>query len=336
MDSLEKVLNKEWTEKAQEVLHVTGTIIEDLGKSGVPLIDMLELALKLGSNVLDPIPKMSELEKEREVIEKIIEDAEDGSITKTLTIQLQAIRDEMDNAMAKHYKTLQRDIQTTFKHLSEDIENIEDNLFEMKDIVHRTFEGVLDQHFENCIDLVESTYKEFMKCIHFHNIQSMISRLENLLFQLQTMENLSESKVEQYLRTLVKVQGCDTAKVAFNYISVLKTKRLQLTTVFFIYKNDLISVVDEFEYYNNEFVQLEKMYMQIFGEKFNPLHCPIIATSFMEKSVEANKNALDGDLQLNDDTTTTNKITTRRDLHMAEMGILGNFVFTFPTYWAYH
>ena len=88
MDSLEKVLNKEWTAKAQKVLHVTGTIIEDLGKSGVPLIDMLELALKLGSNVLYPIPKMSELEKEREVIEKIIEDAEDGSITKTLTIQL--------------------------------------------------------------------------------------------------------------------------------------------------------------------------------------------------------------------------------------------------------
>ena len=78
--------------------------------------------------------------------------------------------------------------------------------------------------------------------------------------------------------------------------------------------------------------------MQIFGEKFNPLHCPIISTSSMEKTVEANKNALDGDgfLRLNDDTTTTNKITTRRDLHMAEMGILGNFVFTYPTYWAYH
>ena len=73
-ESLEKVRNKEWDGKAYEVLHVTGTIIEGLGKSGVPLIDMLELALKLGSNVLDPIPQMSELEKEIEVIEKIIED----------------------------------------------------------------------------------------------------------------------------------------------------------------------------------------------------------------------------------------------------------------------
>ena len=165
----------------------------------------------------------------------------------------------------------------------------------------------------------------------------MMTLLENFLHQLQiiTMENLSESKVEQYLKTLIHVKGFDTAKVAFNYISVLKTKHLHLTTVFFIYKNDPTSVVDEFEYYNNEFRQLEKIYMQIFGEKFNPLHCPIISTSSMEKSVEANENALDRDniLRLNEDMTTIDKITARRDLHMAEMGILGNFVFT---YWAYH
>ena len=268
----------------------------------------------------------------------LIEDAEDGSVTKTLTTQLQATREEMDNAMAKHYKTLQMNVQTTFEYLSEDLEKIEDNLFEMKNIVHKTFEVVLDQHFESGVDLVESVYKEFMRGIH--NIQSMMTMLENFLYQLQiiTMENLSVSKVEQYLKTLVNIKGVDTAKVAFNYFSVLKTKHLHLTTVFFIYKNNPTSVVDEFEYYNNEFRQLEEIYIQIFGENFNPLQCPTISTSSTEKSVEANKNALDGDgiLRLNDDTTIANKITARRDLHMAEMGILGNFVFTYPTYWAYH
>ena len=92
----------------------------------------------------------------------------------------------MDNAMAKHYKTLQMNVQTTFEYLSEDLEKIEDNLFEMKDIVHKTFEVVLDQHFESGVDLVESAYKEFMRGIH--NIQSMMTMLENFLYQLQIIQ----------------------------------------------------------------------------------------------------------------------------------------------------
>ena len=103
-ESLQKVRDKEWAGKAHQTLLVTGNIIEGLGKSGVPLIGLLGISLKLGANVLDPIPRMSDLKKEREEIEKAIEDAEGGYVQKALTTQLESVKEEMNEEITKHFR----------------------------------------------------------------------------------------------------------------------------------------------------------------------------------------------------------------------------------------
>ena len=319
-ESLQKVRDKEWAGKAHQTLLVTGNIIEGLGKSGVPLIGLLGISLKLGANVLDPIPRMSDLKKEREEIEKAIEDAESGYVQKALTTQLQSVEEVINEQMAKHYRSLQSEVQKSFEYLSEDLEKIEVSLSEMQEVIHMTYELVLDQRFKSGIELIESAHKVFMKGCH--NIESIMTKLDNFIFQLETiaMDSLSQKKVEQYLQALLKTKGCNEAKIAFNYIAIVKSKQLQLVTVYFIYKNDPTSVTNEFQCFNMEFEQLLKMYKKLFDEKFYPQNCPDITSygSAEDKSFELDH---EGIKHLNE-VKPTSQNSSRDELQMLELDML--------------
>ena len=194
----------------------------------------------------------------------------------------------------------------------------------MKEVIYMTYELVLDQRFKSGIELIESAHKVFMK--GSHNIESMMTMLENFIFQLQTiaMDSLSHKKVEQYLQALLKTKGCDEAKIAFNYIVIVKTKQLQLVTVYYIYKNDPTSVTNEFNCFNMEFEQLQKMYKKLFEEKFKPQNCPAITSYHTEadKSFELNQ---EGIKSLNEVKPTLQN-SSRDKLQMLELDMLkGNF-----------
>ena len=216
---------------------------------------------------------MTDLKKQSEDVEKAIESST-GVIQEALHTKLKTIQDEINEEWTAHFTTLQMEVQSSFNDISEDLQKVDQDLAETMDLIHETYEIVLDTRYKQGIELIEDAHKIFLK--GSHNLKNTIPLFENFMIELQTtaIGSLGPSKVKQYLTALCKLKGVETAKIVFNYIIVVKAKYLQLVSVFYTYRNDLIRVEDEFKCFNSDFEQLQLLHLKLFNEKFNPENCP--------------------------------------------------------------
>ena len=138
------------------------------------------------------------------------------------------------------------------------------------------------------------------------------------------------SITKQYLTALCKLKGVETAKIVFNYIIVVKAKYLQLVSVFYTYRNDLIRVEDEFKCFNSDFEQLEQLHLKLFNEKFNPENCPDVPSDMpltmvpMETIILEQKSV---DVESNDkedDFKKSKNEANGEELHMIPLNEEGN------------
>ena len=73
---------------------------------GISIVGALGGALRLGAHVLDPPPKLTDLKKQSEDVEKAIESST-GVIQEALHTKLKTIQDEINDEWTAHFKTLQ-------------------------------------------------------------------------------------------------------------------------------------------------------------------------------------------------------------------------------------
>ena len=169
---------------------------------------------------------------------------------------------------------LQVDVQTSFSSISDDMIQINNDLAETMDLMHKTYEIVLDQRYKQGIECIEDAHNNLM--LGSHNLKDTLPLLENFMFELQTtaIGALKPAKVEKYLMALLKFQGADTAKIVFNYVIVVKAKYLQLVSVFYIHKKDMVRIEREFQIFNTDFQKLQEVYLKLFDEKYDPENVP--------------------------------------------------------------
>ena len=78
--------------------------------------------------------------------------------------------------------------------------------------------------------------------------------------ELQTNFNqhLKPEKIEEYLRIIKNHKGAEMCHQMFNYILVVKSKYLQIMTVYYIHKNDVPRVTANFERFNEHYFELKQ------------------------------------------------------------------------------
>ena len=131
--SLEKIQSKKWAQPTALALRSTSLIFSTLSDSGIPLVGILGGALQLGSALLDPQPRNSELNN-----------------------NIGAIKNE---------------VQSSFKLIAKDMKKIEDDVSEIKRIVIEShyLDGIeqVDASFRAFIDGAQNLEQTF-RLMEFH------------------------------------------------------------------------------------------------------------------------------------------------------------------------
>ena len=87
---------------------------------------------------------------------------------------------------------------------------------------------------------------------------------------MEANDSFRPENVKNYLRALSEAKGAEVAKNIPAYIMIVRAKYLQMTTAFYIYKNDTIRVEKEFTWFNEFFERLRDIHVSIFNEELAP------------------------------------------------------------------
>ena len=123
----------------------------------------------------------------------------------------------------------------------------------------------MDIRYKKGMERVESTYLSFLQGAH--NLEGTLEEFSNFMTELQVEANDSfrPENVKSYLRALSEAKGAEVAKNIPAYIMIVRAKYLQMTTAFYIYKNDTIRVEKEFTWFNEFFERLRDIHISIFN-----------------------------------------------------------------------
>ena len=310
---LGKVRDNVYAEKLASALACTGCILNTLGSIGIPVVGALGGALRIGGIVLNPPTKLADLTKQSDDIKKKLDDATED-IQKNLKSELQIVQDLMK-------ETLQDNIQTSFTNISQDLKKINENLETTMDLVHKSYEIILDQRYKQGIENIEAAHTNLL--MGSHNLNQTLPLLENFMFELQTtaVSNFKPTKVQQYLKEILKVQGMDMAKIIFNYIIIVKAKYLQIVSIFYSHFNDTVRIEKEFQSFNSEFEELEIVHLKLFGEKYDPENVPKVPPETHNEQIEKNGAS--------DDETVPSAPPLTNEFEMNQIHKEGEFIFKF-------
>ena len=217
-DKLDKIRSKPWAEKTGSILKKTGMLVGAFG-GFCPGIGIIAGALTFTAEVLDP----SDLK-----LSKLKED------------------------VAK----MEERVQKSFNDISEDMHLLENDLKEVKSVMHETYALTLDQSYKKGMEMVEAAYINFLN--GSHNLQGTFSLYQNYMVELQTTAilYLHPEKVKTYLIALFNSQGYYKARMAFEYAIAVRGKYLQIVCAFYLFKNDQERVEKEFDLFNQDFQEL--------------------------------------------------------------------------------
>ena len=265
--TIEKIRCNPKTTTAATAMQFTGSLLSTLSKIGIPVVGYVAGALTIGSGILDPKPKLSDLRKKSDELKAEMESCSE-SVKEAIRNEVERVEAEVKKEMNLLLKSQKNEIQSVFKEtLTEEMVSLEEKLKDTKEIIQLTYEVVLDTRYRQAIEYVESAYQNFIE--GSHDLESTLELYSSNIINLQTLaiNSLSPSKVESYLIALIKSQGLDIAIAAFNYILVVRSKYLQLICTFYMYKNDHIRVEKEYSCFNQHYTEYMKIYENLVNQK---------------------------------------------------------------------
>ena len=276
---LEKIRCSPKATTAATAMQFTGSLLSTLSKAGVPVVGYVAGALSVGSGILDPKPKLSDLRKKSDELKAEMELCSESVkevVKEALRKEVAHVEAELKNEMNLLLLSQKNEIQSMFKEtLTKEMVSLEEKLKDTKELIQLTYEVVLDTRYRQAIEYVESAYQNFIE--GSHNLEVTLDLYSNNIINLQTLaiNSLSPSKVESYLIALMNSQGLDMAIAAFNYILVVRSKYLQLICTFYMYRDDPERVEKEYSCFNQHYTEYMKIYENLVNQKeISPKDCP--------------------------------------------------------------
>ena len=275
-ESLDKIRSSEWSAPVASALSVTGSIVEGLG-TFVPGIGILGGALKMGSNVLNPQPKLSDLRKTEKSLRIDIEKLKHKSVS---PIAIESLSKDLDNVqntienfnnsqseIIEDFQRLKLDVNDQFKIISNEMKTLESDVKELKDMITATFELIVDQRYKDGIESIEAAYQTFLDGAN--NMKATLASFEYYIVELQTNFNqhLKPDKIEEYLRIIKNHYGPEMCHQMFNYILVVKSKYLQIMTIYYIHKKDVGRITCDYERFNEHYFDLKERMEKVLAEE---------------------------------------------------------------------
>ena len=275
-ESLDKVRSNEWSEPVAAALNVTGSIVKGLGNF-VPGLGILGGAFKMGAEVLNPQPKLSHLRRTEKSLRLDIEKLKYKSVSpvaiEALSKDLENVQNGIENfnnsqsELIEDFQRLKLDVSDQFKVIAKEMKSLESDVKELKDIVTATFELIVDQRYKDGIESIEAAYQTFLDGAN--NMDATLASFDYYIVELQTNFNqhLKPEKIEEYLRIIKNYHGAEMVYQMFNYILVVKSKYLQIMTVYYIYKKDVGRITCNYERFNEHYFELKERMEKVLAEE---------------------------------------------------------------------
>ena len=171
--------------------------------------------------------------------------------------------------LAEGIESIKEEIQQSAKEISNDMKIIELGLSDMKCIVRKTYTVVVDSRYKDGIEGINAAYRNYV--MGSHNLEQALDSLQYYMFELETnaLKSMDVDKISEYLTILKETGELKVLEDVFRYIIVTKAKCLQMSCVYYIFKQDSCRVTLEFERFNNDFHELHKIYKNIVGSDFD-------------------------------------------------------------------
>lgn len=274
-EGIDKVRAKEWAEPVGTALKVTSSICEGLG-TFVPGVGFVGGALKMGSCLLNPAPSLADLKRTQKEIEETM-NGSSGVVKDLLEKKLDELKEDMKNPQAEILQdcaVIKAEVQATATKMSDDMRQIEESLVDVKNIVDHTYQIVRDARYRDGIEKIDGAYQIFLK--GSNNLEATITLLENFMYELQVLavQNLNGQRLREYLKAIQLTEDSNVCRETVKYIMIVRSKYLQLSTVYYIYKNDTDRVALEFETFNREYEELRNIFKNEIGYEFDPEQVP--------------------------------------------------------------
>ena len=275
-ESLDKVRSNEWSEPVAAALNVTGSIVKGLGNF-VPGLGILGGAFKMGAEVLNPQPKLSHLRRTEKSLRLDIEKLKYKSVSpvaiEALSKDLENVQNGIENfnnsqsELIEDFQRLKLDVSDQFKVIAKEMKSLESDVKELKDIVTATFELIVDQRYKDGIESIEAAYQTFLDGAN--NMDATLASFDYYIVELQTNFNqhLKPEKIEEYLRIIKNYHGAEMVYQMFNYILVVKSKYLQIMTVYYIHKKDVGRITCNYERFNEHYFELKERMEKVLAEE---------------------------------------------------------------------
>ena len=276
-EGVAKIRSKPWAEPGGIALGATASICQGLGNF-VPGMGILGGALKMGSTLLNPSPTLADLKRTQEELEEKLS-VETGELKSTIEQKLESIREEIahpQSEMLNDFQSIKEEVQIASKVMASEMQNIERDLKDVKNIVDCTYEMVKDIRYRDGIEKIDGAYQVFLK--GSNNLEATIHTLEHFMYELQVLavQNLNPTRIREYTKEILMTENTNMLTQIYKYVLVVRSKYLQLSCVYFIYKQDSDRVIDEFECFNRDYLEMCKIFKDESGIEFDPGQQPSI------------------------------------------------------------
>ena len=263
--AIEKIRSKTWAAPIGAAMNVTASIVECF--NWLPGVGIIGGALKMGSSILNPAPSLSDLSKQVKEIEQHM-NGSSGYVREVLQKQMSEIELQMANPrseLIEDYDAIRKEIQASAIVICKDMTKIESDLTEVKNVVKQTYSLVVDSRYKDGIEKVDAAFQNFVK--GSHNLEVTFASLANFIFELETnaIQSLNTEKIAAYLKAIKQTEDDSICEKVFKYILIVRAKYLQISSAYYIYKQDAQRVTNEFESFNRDFNELQTIYQNIIG-----------------------------------------------------------------------
>jgi hypothetical protein len=169
-----------------------------------------------------------------------------------------------------NFELIKTEVQSSALAMSMDMRKIERDLADVKQIVDHTYQLVRDSRYRDGIEKIDGAYQIFTKGLH--NLEATFNKLENYIYELEVLaeQNLNCQRIREYLRAIRLTEDNDVCHQTFKYILVVRSRYLQISVAYHIYKKDAHHVASEFNCFNREYVELYQIFKEEIGCEFNP------------------------------------------------------------------
>ena len=268
-DAIAKIRSKPWAAPVGTAMSTTASIAECF--NWLPGVGIIGGALKIGSSLLNPAPSLSDLSKQIKDIEKHM-NGSSGYVREVLHKQISEIQYEMDNPqpeLVQDYDMIRNEIQSSAVIICKDMTKIDSDLTEVKNVVRQTYNLVIDSRYKDGIEKVDAAFQNFVK--GSHNLEVTFASLANFMFELETnaIQSLNTEKISAYLKAIKQTEENAICEQVFQYIIIVRAKYLQISSAYYIYKQDAQRVTNEFESFNRDFTEIQRIYREMIGLDLN-------------------------------------------------------------------